>query len=295
VLEEALDSLLKPEYLRILDQLCLGDDTLAKKVFKAGEGLEATQDFVRIVLDKPELCVIEQREQEEIYDTDSMTVILDVYARDGDGTLYDIEFQNGGVGAKALEWMKKRVRFNASKMETRNLKHGGDYADLANVVVIVAYERDFFGGGLPLYHVMPSVVETGQVYDDGKSYIYINREYACADHGAKMRPIEKLIHDLGCVDPEQLLIPSLKARVQHLKSTREGKAEMCRLMKEYGDRRAAEGIAMGEAKSDLERALNMFSDRVPFGFIQKYTGYDEQRISAIARERGITYGATEGQ
>lgn len=67
-------------------------------------------------------------------------IIMDIFAVDSEGTLYNIEVQKANKGAD-----HKRARYHSSIMDTHVFKKGQTAKDLPNTYVIFITENDVLG------------------------------------------------------------------------------------------------------------------------------------------------------
>ena len=82
------------------------------------------------------------KEHSVVYHPEYRGVRLDVYAKDGNNTLYNVEMQ--AVKEEALE---KRSRYYHSQLDMELLTSGEDYENLPQVFVIFICDLDPFGKG----------------------------------------------------------------------------------------------------------------------------------------------------
>ena len=87
-------------------------------------------------------------------------------------------------------------------------KKGEDFDALVDTYVIFITERDRYGAGLPLYHVERTVTELkNKMFGDGAHIIYVNGAFRDLEH-----PVGRLMHDMNCTDPSEMLNPLLAKR-----------------------------------------------------------------------------------
>ena len=130
------------EYIR---NFRLIDDDFMKKVF---EDKECVQLVLRIIMEKPDLIVIEVHTEYEVNNLYGRSVRLDVHAVDSHDKEYDIEIQRRDKGASSM-----RARYNSSIMDTNALAAGTEFAELPETYVIFITENDVLKRNLPIYHI----------------------------------------------------------------------------------------------------------------------------------------------
>lgn len=134
------------EDLQRLKAFRLLDDDFLTKCF---EGETASIELVlRIVLEKPDLNVLDVRTQVFVENLLNRSVRLDILATDSTGAKLNVEIQRADKGAG-----RKRARYNSSMMDAGLLKKGEHFDDLPETWVIFITEHDVMGEGLPLYQV----------------------------------------------------------------------------------------------------------------------------------------------
>jgi len=100
------------EDLEVLEGLCLLDDFFMTVVFDQNIG--TTEFVLNIILGRDDLEVIEVVAQREYKNPvpGGRSIRLDIYAKDSDGKVYDIEVQNENAGADV-----HRARFHSSMLD----------------------------------------------------------------------------------------------------------------------------------------------------------------------------------
>ena len=152
--------------------------------------LDLTSDFVFFkVMQNPKLCKrllevilgveIERIEYPENQKTlqakyDTHGIRLDVYVKDGKGTVYNVEMQALNPGN-----LPKRSRYYQGMMDISQLQRGSDYGKLNRSYVIFICLQDIFGEGRAIYTFENRCVEDLDVsLGDGTTKIFLN---PCAD------------------------------------------------------------------------------------------------------------------
>ncbi|MDO4502039.1 MAG: PD-(D/E)XK nuclease family transposase [Coriobacteriia bacterium] len=205
------------------------------------DNVPGTELVLRTVLGKPGLKVIEQHTQHQLKNLRGRSSVLDVHAIDDEGTRYDIEIQNDAAGASL-----RRARYNASLMDASALEEGASVSELPECYVIFITRTDVMGQGLPLYHVDRQILETGEAANDGSHLVYVN---CSCTNGPE--PLQLLINDLRCADPDKMTHEELASRARSLKDGNE-----VNLMGTYLEgifyKGKAEGKVEGKAEGKIE-------------------------------------------
>lgn len=221
---------LSEENLKILDGFRLLDDDFMTIVFD--RNIEATEFVLNTILNRTDIKVLEVTAQREYRSPipEGRTIKLDIYAKDADEKIYDIEVQRADVGADA-----HRARFHSSMLDGRMLKKGQQFKEMHDSYVIFITERDYMGQGLPIYHIERTLQETGTLFEDGSHIIYVNGSYKNDDN-----PVGRLMHDFRCTSAIDMFYEVLKKPVKHFKETEGGRSQVCKAMEDRIDKERIE-------------------------------------------------------
>lgn len=238
------------EDLQRLRGFRLLDDDFLTKCF---EGDTASIELVlQIVLEKPDLKVLDVRTQVFVENLLNRSVRLDILATDSTGAKLNVEVQRSDKGAG-----RKRARYNSSMMDTNLLKKGEDFDKLPETWVIFITENDVMGKGLPLYPIERCFLGTGERFEDGSHILYVNGAYRGDT------PIGKLMHDFSCTDAADMYYGTLADRVRFFKESKEGIEIMCRAMEDMRNQTLKEGMKevalrmLAAGKYALEEIVNI--------------------------------------
>lgn len=255
----------KEENLKLLQDFCLMDDFFMTIVFDRKIG--AMEFVLNIILGRDDLKVIKVVAQREYKNPvpGGRSIRLDVYAKDSDGKVYDIEIQNENTGADV-----HRVRFHSSMLDTKMLKEKQAFKEIHDSYVIFITKNDYMKMGLPMYHVERTVQETGALFGDGSHIIYMNGNYKDDSD-----PIGKLMHDFRCTSTAEMFYQELANSVGYFKETKGGRNKVCKAMEEYGKR-----IAIKEKE---ESALKMIvRGKLTIEEIAEDLGLPVERVEELA-------------
>ncbi len=203
---------------RLKNFLLLDDDFLTKCFEGDTAGIELV---LQIVLERPDLKVLDVRTQVFVENLLNRSVRLDILATDSTGAKLNVEVQSSDKGAG-----RKRARYNASMMDANLLKKGEGFEQLPETWVIFITENDVIGKGLPLYPVERCFLGTGEKFEDGSHILFVNGAYRGDT------PIGRLMHDFSCTDPADMYYRTLAERVKFFKESKEGIEIMCRAMED---------------------------------------------------------------
>ena len=246
---EQIDQKHQEDLQRLRDFRLLDDDFLTK----CFEGDTASIELVlQIVLEKPDLKVLDVRTQVFVENLLNRSVRFDILATDSTGAKINVEIQRADKGAG-----RKRARYNSSMMDANLLKKGEDFDKLPETWVIFITENDVMGKGLPLYPIERCFLGTGERFEDGSHILYVNGAYRGDT------PIGKLMHDFSCTNAADMYYGTLADRVRFFKESKEGIEIMCRAMEDMRNQTLKEGMKevalrmLAAGKYALEEIVNI--------------------------------------
>ena len=208
---------MKPEYLELIENFRLMDDTFMSKCLENAP--ECIELMLRIIIGKKDLKVVKSQTEYPIKSLQGRGVRFDVFARDSEGKEYDIEIQRADKGAEP-----RRARYNSALMDANALKSSDDFGKLRDTYVIFITENDVMKRGQDAYSYLRIEEHNGDRLNDGTHIIYVNGATQSATE------IGKLVHDLLCRDAAKMYFDVLKKRVGDFKQTEEGRRTMCKAM-----------------------------------------------------------------
>ena len=257
------------EDLQRLRGFRLLDDDFLTKCF---EGDTASIELVlQIVLEKPDLKVLDVRTQVFVENLLNRSVRFDILATDSTGAKINVEIQRADKGAG-----RKRARYNSSMMDATLLKKGDDFDNLPETWVVFITENDVIGKGLPLYPVERCFLGTGERFEDGSHILYVNGAYR------EDTPIGKLMHDFSCTNAADMYYTTLADRVRFFKESKEGILIMCKVMEDMRKESLQEGIKEGA----INTAKRMLTDGIlTLEKIAEYAGLPLDEVKKLKAER----------
>ena len=273
------------DFLEAIGRLRLLDDTFFHSCFEGRA--DCMELLVRIILKKPFLVVTEMHTQQEIPNLYGREVRFDVFARDADGTEYNIEVQRSDEGA-----VPKRARFHASMLDTMSVEKGKEWKDFPPTVVIFITEDDIFGGNRPIYHSRRFIEELNyQRFEDESDIIYVNASYRDDTE------LGWLLHDFNCTNPEEMHYKVLADRARFFKTNEHGVSRMCKIMEEIKAKGVeegvtqgiAQGIAQGVAETTLKIIKRQLKRKEDYAVIAEDTDTPIDEVIRIAKENGLAY------
>lgn len=223
----------------------LMDDVFFQKV---AEDKAVCEEILQIILQKPDLKVIEAQTQRYLRNVGAHSVILDLICQDRDGSFMNVEVQKSDDDDHV-----KRTRFNIANIDTAFTEKGIDYRELPDIYVVFLSRFDVFGEGRTIYHLGMSIQETGTRVNDGVYRIFAN---SAVDDGSE---IGELLQYFKHTEGENEKFPRLSKRVKYFKS-QEGMEHMSQTVEEYFQKRMAQEIAVQMAEYNKELAKSFLQN-----------------------------------
>ena len=146
---------------------------------------------------------------------------------------------------------------------------------------LLLQQNDYLGLGKAIYRVVKEFDCADKHGDklsfkDGCNIIYVNGSYRGND------ALGRLMHDFCTPNADEMNYSERAEKVRYHKQEEKGVENMCRIVEEYGDERAAEARAEGEKKGKMSFALELIKSGV-------------LSISAAASKLGMSEEAIEQQ
>ena len=232
---------MQEKYLETLKRFRLIDDAFFSACFD--DNAKDVEYILRIILDKDDLKVLSVQTQKSVENIYGRSVRFDVFATDTKGKLYNIEVQRADSGA-----IPQRARFNSVMLDYHELNKQEDFRKLPESFVIFITENDVIGAGEKIYHADRIIKETGKEFGDGTHIIYVNGSFK----GEKGKPLDDLIHDFFCDNPDDMRHKQLAERVSFLKDNKGDVGKMSSIIAEIFKDEIAEAAAKAAEKAEAE-------------------------------------------
>ncbi len=272
-MNETIFDNINPAILERIKHLRLIDDDLMTVVFSGNK--KATELLIKILLNRNDLRVTKSMTQVQMHNLFGRSVKLDIVAEDIFKTEYNIEIQRAGAGAGG-----KRIRYHQAMLDSHTLKKSTDFDKLPNLYIIFILEHDIFKRGEPIYFVNKFLSikdEDGNYlpFDDACNIMYVNGEYR-GDN-----PLGRLMHDFSTPNADDMYYDELARRVRYHKQDEKGVQNMCKIIEEYGDERAAEAFKKGEEKKAIQDVQNFYANGASIELIAKSMKMTEEQVREI--------------
>lgn len=234
----------RPEIIETVKKYNLIDDVMFTQAVK---DKEFCQEVLRTICEDPELIVVKNIAQCKVNNLMGYSVVLDALCTLKDGTLVNIEVQKSNV-----DDYKRRARYHETVLSSNFTPKNNKYKDvIPSIIIIFIMNFDFFKNGCALYHIDKVVRETGEIFDNGLSEIYVN---AKAKDGPDVSELMRIFVDSKAYNEK--MFPAVSGVKRHYKENKEGVQAMCELTEKV----RAEGRAEGKVEGMLFNIRNMMKN-----------------------------------
>ncbi|MCM1121282.1 MAG: Rpn family recombination-promoting nuclease/putative transposase [Eubacterium sp.] len=231
----------------IWESLGISNDFMFGKVM---QDAELCKELLQRILPDLEIDHIEYPEAQKSIrpDVDAKSVRLDVYVRDGKGTVYDIEMQMADT-----KELPKRSRYYQSMLDLQLIDKGQTYKKLKRSYVIFICPFDVFGRGRHIYTFENICREdTSVALEDGAVKIFLNAKGSQDDVS---RELQAFLDYVAGKEPEDDFVQKLEEAVRQARKNREWRHEYMTLLM-----RDQENIEKGMEKGKIYGAITMCRD-----------------------------------
>ena len=218
----------------IVKSLTLMDNIFMQRFFDRKPKL--AEVILRAVLGRPDLEIVMAQTEKTISSYQNRSVGFDVFCTDSNGDRFDVEFQDDVSKAPP-----ERAQFYISMLTSEALPKGADFCDLPCTTVVFITNGDALGLGLPIYDSSWIVDQTGKPLNERQRIIYVDATYNYGD-----TELGRVMHDVTCPDPDEMLNPVLAQAARDLKETmKENEMEMQFYSRKIRDEAFSEGVEQG--------------------------------------------------
>ncbi len=230
------------------------------------------EEMLRILLDCPDLIVLDIHAQHSIRNLLKRSVRLDALCQIPGNKLVNIEIQNENNTNHF-----KRVRYNEACVTTRTTDPGTDFENIPTVYSLYVSDFDIFKKGKTIYHIRKSVVETDQTIDDGTLEIYAN---TTINDGSTIAEYLQLLKEASIDNPK---FPHLTEGVKYLKNEERGVEKMSGFLAELLEKEVKKGVQEGlqrEIQKELQKELQKDRSEIAVSKICKMIelGYSKEDV-----------------
>ena len=239
-----------------LQELTIKDNFMFGAVMMEEENCKA---FLELALGIPIKRVEVSKEKSIIYHPEYKGVRLDVYAKDGNNTRYNVEMQ-----VTKKEELGKRDRYYHSQIDMELLLSGSEYKELPNAYVIFICNFDPFGEKKYRYTLPRKCIEAPDVeLNDGSVGIYLSTQGENDSEVPKelvkfLKYVKADLHESEN-DFEDDFVKKLQETVRKIKRNREME-ERYMVFKEMMQEERGEGRALGRLEGKIEAIFELLED-----------------------------------
>ncbi|EHJ00361.1 Conserved hypothetical protein CHP01784 [Clostridium sp. DL-VIII] len=262
---------------KTLRELNLEDDFLFAKVMSDKEICrELLEKILEIEIEKVEM--VEEQKTIDLL-LESKGIRLDVYVKDENSTIYNVEMQRG-----KHKNLPKRLRYYQGSIDLDLISKGEDYRKLAKSYIIFICTFDLFNKGRHKYTFQSVCLEDNEIIlNDEAQKIVLNTRGIMNDLS------EELLEFLAYVEDSTddtvhgakgNLVKTIHKRVQEVKNDISVEVEFMTLL-ERDREKIEEGREEGKEEKALEIAKEMLKDNEPIEKIIKYSKLSREEILKI--------------
>ena len=242
--------------------------------YQMAQDPEVCEEMLHIFLSRPDINVIKAETQKFIRNIGNKSIQVDLLCEDATGKHFQVEMQKADDDDHI-----KRVRYNASNVDTIIAEKGIEYKDMPELYMIYVTKNDFLKGNKTIYHVERRLAETGKLVYNGINEIYIN---AKVDDGTLLADFMKFIKQSNHYNDKRF--PKTSKRLEFLKETQEGVNIVCDLVEQYANNKVSKQIE----NRNISLAKEMLTDNKPINEILKYSKLTLEKVQELAKEMGKT-------
>ncbi len=235
------------EFSAAWESLGISNDFLFGKIM---QDTELCKELLQRILPDLEIDHIEYPELQKTIklDVDAKSVRLDVYVKDGKGSVYDIEMQVTDTGE-----LPKRSRYYQSMIDLQMVDAGQSYRKLNRSYVIFICPFDAFGKGRHIYTFENICKEDNTIsLGDGAVKIFLNAD---SEKNDVSRELRAFLDYVAGKKTEDSFVRKLEEAVREAKKNREWRHEYMTLLM-----RDQENIEKGIEKGKVYGAIFMCRD-----------------------------------
>ena len=234
----------KDKIYDVWEELSISNDFLFGKVM---QDAQLCRELLQRILPELDIDHIEYPELQKGIkpDMDAKSVRLDVYVRDGKGTVYDIEMQVANT-----KELPKRTRYYQSMIDLQMIDKGQSYKKLNPSYVIFICQFDIFDAGRHIYTFENICKEDKNIpLGDGAIKIFLNADGKMDDVS---RELKAFLDYVAGKKSEDSFVKRLEEAVKAAKKNREWRHEYMTLLmrdQENIEKGIQQGIRQGIEQS----------------------------------------------
>lgn len=229
------------------------------------------EEMLRILLECPDLIVLDIHAQHNIRNLLRRSVRLDALCQLPDNKLVNIEIQNDDNTDHF-----KRVRYNEACVTTLTTNPGTLFENIPTVYSLYISNFDIFKEGKTIYHIRKSVAETNQTVNDGTFEIYAN---VVVDDGSTIAEYLQLLKETSIDNPK---FPHLTEGVKYLKNQEGGITKMSGFLAELLEKELQKELQK-QLQKELQKELQADRNKIAISKVCKMInlGYSKEDIMKL--------------
>ena len=257
----------------------LEDDFLFAKVMS---DKEICKEFLEKLLDI-EIEKIEMPENQKTIDLllESKGIRLDIYVKDENNTVYNIEMQRG-----KHKNLPKRLRYYQGNIDLDLISKGDDYRKLSKSYIIFICTFDLFGAGRHRYTFETVCIEDNNIkLEDDTNKIILNTTGVIKDLSEELIDFLEYIEHSNAETAEKAtgtLVKNIHKKVNEIKHDVSVEVEFMTLL-ERDREKLEEGMEKGIEKGIKEVAIKLL-DILDDKIISEKTGLDIEIVKKLRKE-----------
>ena len=283
--------------------------TLVKQLKSEWKQAEIYNNLMfRLVMSDPKMCkpLLERVLNKQIVDINLVDgeksietalkehgIRLDLFIKDTDGNVYDVEVQ---VDSKKKDFLGLRSRYYFAQMDLDALSKGTEYSELRQSIVIFICMFDPFGLNYGKYTFEETCQENKELLlEDKATKIFINVYGDKKQMGPELAAVADYFATGNVSDEYTKLIHQ---RVSRYRDDARSEANFMTykqmIMEERADARAegraegrVEGRAEGREECSQEIAWNLYEAKLPLDMIAKTTKLTMEQVKAVIKKHNV--------
>jgi predicted transposase/invertase (TIGR01784 family) len=209
---------------------------------------------------------------------DSRSIRLDVYVKDGQGTIFNVEMQT----SNPHHALAKRSRYYQGLIDMDCLEKGVYYDQLNQTYIIFICTFDLFGMGRHIYTFQNICQEDMDLtLGDGTTKLFLNSKGTADDVAPDVQAFLQYVEGVLTENP---FVQEIDAEVAHVKRNKEWRREFMTLQDELDMQRRL-GQEEGKNKMATAIALNMIRHNMSLEEIAKLTGSSIEEVQALVTQK----------
>ncbi len=217
------------EKQQIVLDLVLMDDAMFESMCQSPEFVE---ELLQTILNDSKLHIKSETlmAQKSIRNLRGRSIRMDAYVEGQEGNAFNVEMQKSDNCNHV-----KRVRYNASLITAQRTEPGDTFEDVQSLCMIYISEKDIFHKQRTLYHVQNTIIETGDLVDNGLKEIYVNTE---VQDNTRLAALMGLFHKKELDNLDKEMFPNTYTQFTRLKNDNREVARMCDKIQNYAKKEA---------------------------------------------------------